>query len=153
MLLFLKNNRRFTYGYCWNYWSVQIIYLVTFEFYTPHSGVLKGATTFLLTLFSISLRHCCTNRYHRIVNLLIKTGGMQSEPCTTDKSYASLSHATNNIFRRMTQAHLNFPPRQVLLACNLYPECSQNDVLVQSRNVRQLSGNLSIFPRQLSWTT
>ena len=37
-----------------------ITYLVSFEFYTPHLGVLKGAAAFLLTLFSISLTHCCT---------------------------------------------------------------------------------------------
>ena len=67
---------------------------------------------------------------------------------TVHKRYTSPSHATNNIFRRMTRAHLNFPPRQVLLACILYPECSQNDVLVYGRNVR-----ISQFPRQLSFTT
>ena len=49
-----------------------ITYLVAFEFYTTHLGVLKGAAAFLLTLFSISLTHCYTNRYHRIANLLIK---------------------------------------------------------------------------------
>ena len=34
-----------------------ITYLVAFEFYTPHIGVLKGAAAFLLTLFSISLTY------------------------------------------------------------------------------------------------
>ena len=48
-----------------------ITYLVAFEFYSTHLGVLKGAAAFLLTLFSISFTHCYTNRYHRIANLLI----------------------------------------------------------------------------------
>ena len=67
----------------------------------------------------------------------MKTSGMQSGPCTNDTMYTSLSDATNNICRRMTQAHLNSPPRQILLACNLNPECSQNDVLVYGQNARK----------------
>ena len=115
-----------------------ITYLASFEFYTPHLGVLKGAAAFLLTLFCISLTHCCTKSLPKNCKSTDEDQWWYAIGTVHKRyMYTSLSHATNNICRRMTQAHLNSPPRQILLACNLNPECSQNDVLLYGQNARK----------------